>query len=88
MAAQYDKSAVWRLMRILAPQHFDAWGEINATTLAESVAHHYQQPQWLDDPKHFVLELALRVHDQWRVTLAADLPLTDPSPVAARSETR
>lgn len=33
--------------------------EVNATQLAENIAHHFGCDHWLDDETHFVWEIAL-----------------------------
>jgi hypothetical protein len=45
--------------------HLDEWDEVNATELAKSTAHSIGHPEWLEDERHWIWDLALRIHDDW-----------------------
>tara|TARA_R110000796_G_scaffold17656_2_gene54209 strand:+ start:23559 stop:23834 length:276 start_codon:yes stop_codon:yes gene_type:complete len=46
--------------KLKAANHFEC-GEVNATLVAEDVAHTLGHDEWLDEPDHLVFEVALVV---------------------------
>lgn len=38
-------------------------GEVNATSLAEACADHFSQDEVLDDPDHWIWEIAIEYYD-------------------------
>ena len=62
------KSQVRKFMRLELEDldHPDLWqgGEVNCTRLAENAAWHFDCDHWLDDPDHWVWELAADIQEE------------------------
>lgn len=63
-----DKKAVKQEMKNLClyVDYWDACGELNSTSLAEDTAFAVGHPEWLDDPDHWVWDLAVEAED-WKI---------------------
>ena len=55
------KPAVLRWMKSVAEDYVDGCGEIDCTSLAENAADEFHADFWLDDPNHWVWDLAVDV---------------------------
>lgn len=60
--ARVTKARVRRYMAAVVDECREG-GEVNLTLLAEAAADEFDRDKWLDDPDHWVWDLAIEVKD-------------------------
>jgi hypothetical protein len=61
-----SKAAAKRHMRQIGPESIDPMtGESSATYLAEQTAEAFDKHEWLDDPDHWIWDMAVDVSDEF-----------------------